>query len=91
MVLHAFENLLAPLSTLRIAIKNRSAVTVSGLRVQINEMLNSYAAGPSSTYRVPDTLKPGQQTAIPTSIKGLTSADDARRYRTQVVAAQVNQ
>jgi len=77
--------------TLRIAIKNRSAVTVTGIRVHVSEMLNSYTAGPAKAYNVPETLKPGQQTAIPTAFRGLTSADDARRFRSKVAAAQVVQ
>jgi len=72
--------------TLMIAIKNRSAVSVSGLQVQIRN-----SAGATATYRVSSTLKPNQQTAISTQIKGLTNADDARSYRTQVVTAQVAQ
>ncbi|MEH6357633.1 MAG: M48 family metalloprotease [Pseudomonadales bacterium] len=72
--------------TLRIAIKNRSAVTVTDIEVHLSE-----SSGYAYAYRVPETLKPGQQTAIPTAIKGLTSVDDARRYRARVVKARIAQ
>jgi len=71
---------------LRVAIKNRSAVTVTGIEVHVSDR-----SGYAYAYRVPDTLKPGQQTAIPTAIKGLTSTDDARKYRVQVAKARILQ
>lgn len=73
-----------------ILIKNRSAVSVSGVRVEVSEILNAYLPGPSATYRVSGSLKPGQQTAVNTSVKDLPT-EDARNYRTRVIAAQVIQ
>lgn len=73
-----------------ILVKNRSAVSVSGVRVEVTEMLNAYLPGQSANYKVSGTLKPGQQTAINTSVRGL-SAESARNYRTQVIAAHVMQ
>jgi len=71
---------------LRVAIKNRAAVSVTGIEVHVRD-----SSGYAYAYRVPDTLKPGQQTAIPTAIKGLSSADDARNYRAQVAKARIAQ
>ena len=71
---------------LRVAIKNRSTVTVTGIEVHVSDR-----SGYAYAYRVPETLKPGQQTAIPTAIKGLVSADDARKYRARVAKARIIQ
>lgn len=70
--------------TLRIAIKNNAPITVAGIEVNV---IN--ASGYAYAYRVPETLKPGQQTAIPTAIRGLASSNDANNYRTKVVSAAV--
>lgn len=72
--------------TLYIAIKNRSAVTVTGIEVRVAD-----SSGNTYAYRVPNSLKSGQQTAIATTITGLTSLDDARRYRSQVSKATIAQ
>ena len=75
---------------LMIAVKNRAGVAVTGLRVQVSKMSNGYFPGSTATLNVPGTLQPGQQTALKTSVKGLSN-EAARNYRTQVTAAQVVQ
>jgi beta-barrel assembly-enhancing protease len=69
---------------LRIAIKNHSSVTVTGIQVHVSD-----SGEPAHAYNVPETLKPSQQTAIPTAFRGLTNSDDARRFRSKVVSARV--
>lgn len=75
---------------LLILLQNRSPVSISNVGIEVSEMLNAYLAGPSATYQVSGVLKPGQQTAVATPIRGLT-AEAARNYRARVIAAQVEQ
>lgn len=76
---------------LKIAVRNNSAVAVTGVQVSLAEMLNAFMVGSSSTLRVRGTLPPGEQTTISTGIGPLENSNAVRQYQVRVTAAKAAQ
>lgn len=70
-----------------IVVKNNSALTVTGVQVQLGEMVNNFMMGNVATLAGPSRLAPGEQYVIKTRVT-LRDRGDLNRYRTQVIAAK---
>lgn len=73
---------------LLIVVRNNTDIPVSGIKLQVVEMVNAFTAGNSYTLDGPQTLGGGQQASIKTRL-GPMSAESAGRYRVRVMAASV--
>lgn len=70
-----------------LVIRNNSALAVTGVQVQLGEMVNSFMMGNVTTLPGPSQLGPGQQAVVKTRI-AIAERGELAKYRTQVVAAR---
>jgi len=73
---------------LRVALKNNSGVAVTGVKVQIAQLVSRTTLSRAQTLRGTYKLSPNQEISIKTGIGPFDSANAANGYRTKVAQAR---
>lgn len=73
---------------LMIAVKNQANITVQGVKVRLDKIVNGARVGASADFAIPGSLKAGQQRALKTNLGPFKSAEEAGQYRTKAVVAK---
>ncbi|MGD9659876.1 MAG: M48 family metalloprotease [Porticoccaceae bacterium] len=74
---------------LRVVIQNQSGVEVTNVIVELVEMRSAFAIASQRQFRGPAALIAGQKWTLNTGIGPFADANDANRFRVQVISAKV--
>lgn len=72
---------------LQVTIRNTSNIPVTGIRLEVTEMVSAFAAGQRYSLTGPQNLGGGQRVTIKTRLGPYETTDAARNFRAKVIAA----